>query len=185
MPPEPLASTAPAVEDVDRADAGEPAVSGPSTSTIGRRPVRWVPVAGLVAYLACRLATVAAVAIADLTTHNSVVFDLTRWDGAWFLRAVQSGYPSHLPMTHGHVAANPIAFFPLFPLVVRAGVAAGLDPGVAALVLSGVTGLTAVQLLKMLVADCNVQAEKVAGHETICIRLLAVMVSAGMNGCCE
>jgi len=144
MPPEPLASTAPAVEDVDRADAGEPAVSGPSTSTIGRRPVRWVPVAGLVAYLACRLATVAAVAIADLTTHNSVVFDLTRWDGAWFLRAVQSGYPSHLPMTHGHVAANPIAFFPLFPLVVRAGVAAGLDPGVAALVLSGVTGFTAV-----------------------------------------
>ena len=63
MPPEPLASTAPAVEDVDRADAGEPAVSGPSTSTIGPRTVRWVPVAGLVAYLACRLATVAAVAM--------------------------------------------------------------------------------------------------------------------------
>ena len=79
--------------------------------------MRWIPSTALVAYLACRVATVIAVAVADLFTHNSVVFDLTRWDGAWFLRAVHQGYPSHLPMSHGHVAANPIAFFPLFPLV--------------------------------------------------------------------
>jgi len=108
------------------------------------RPARWVPVTALVVYLACRVVTVVAVAIADLTTRNSVVFDLTRWDGVWFLRAVQSGYPSHLPMVDGHVAANPIAFFPMFPLLVRAGAATGLPAGVVALLLSGITGLTAV-----------------------------------------
>ena len=63
-----------------------------SDATVPRR-TRWIPVTALVAYLVCRVATAAAVAVADLSTHNSVVFDLTRWDGVWFLRAVQHGYP--------------------------------------------------------------------------------------------
>ena len=110
----------------------------------------WIPTTALLAYVVCRIATVGAVAIADLTTHNSVIFDLTRWDGEWFLRAVHSGYPSHLPMAHGHVLANPIAFFPLFPLLVRAGTAIGIDAGVAALLLSAVTGLSAVWAVGLL-----------------------------------
>ncbi len=126
---------------------GEPVSPAGQTTP---RPGRWIPSTALIAYLACRVATVVAVAVADLSTHNSVVFDLTRWDGAWFLRAVHQGYPSHLPMFHGHVVANPIAFFPLFPLVVRAGVAVGLDAGVAALVLSGATGFTAVWAVGLL-----------------------------------
>ena len=40
------------------------------------------------------------------------------------------GYPAHLPMAGGHVAANPIAFFPLFPLLVRAIDLTGLPAGV-------------------------------------------------------
>jgi len=122
-----------------------------AVSPTGPLPTRrWIPTGGLVAYLACRVATVVAVAIADLTTHNSIVFDLTRWDGVWFLRAVQYGYPAHLPMAHGQVVANPSAFFPLFPLLVRGGTAAGLDPGVGALVLSGITGLSAVYAVGLL-----------------------------------
>ncbi len=107
-------------------------------------PRRWFPTTALVAYLACRVLTVVGVAVADRTTHNSIVADLTTWDGAWFLRVVRHGYPAHLPMVGGHVAANPIAFFPLLPLVVRGLDSLGFDPGVAALVLSGVTGATAV-----------------------------------------
>ncbi|HEY4928657.1 MAG TPA: hypothetical protein VIH95_05860 [Acidimicrobiales bacterium] len=139
-----------AVDDVtptiDVVTPGVGPADEPQSTTAAEVPpaTRWVPTAALIAYLACRVATVIAVAVADLSTHNSVVFDLTRWDGAWFLRAVHDGYPSHLPMSHGHVVANPIAFFPLFPLVVRAGAAVGLHAGVAALVLSGVTGFTAV-----------------------------------------
>lgn len=111
----------------------------------GEAPARrWFPTTAVVVYLACRVLTVVGVAIADRTTHNSIVADLTTWDGAWFLRAVRHGYPAHLPMVDGHVAANPIAFFPLVPLIVRGLDSLGLDPGVAALVLSGVTGATAV-----------------------------------------
>jgi hypothetical protein len=139
-------ATATSVVTVDRqvpAGRGAPVSDAPGT-TAPHRAAPWIPVAALVAYLACRVATVVAVAVADLSTHNSIVFDLTRWDGVWFLRAVQSGYPSHLPMAHGNVVANPIAFFPMFPLVVRAATTIGLDAGVAALLVSGITGLTAV-----------------------------------------
>jgi hypothetical protein len=130
----------------DLSTRGPVATDDPITrpAAVASGPTRWIPTTALIAYLACRVATAIAVAVADLSTHNSVVFDLTRWDGAWFLRAVHNGYPSHLPMSHGHVVANPIAFFPLFPLIVRAGAATGLDAGVAALLLSGLTGLSAV-----------------------------------------
>jgi len=105
---------------------------------------RWFPVAAVAVYLICRVMTVVAVAIADRTTHNSIVGDLTTWDGAWFLRVVRHGYPAHLPMVDGHVAANPIAFFPLLPVLVRGLATLGIDPGVGALVVSGLTGATAV-----------------------------------------
>jgi len=138
-----------AVEQGD--DRTRPGPGSAATTDGGAtHPARWIPTTALVAYLVCRIATVIAVAVADVTTHNSVVFDLTRWDGVWFLRAVHSGYPSHLPMAHGHVVANPVAFFPLFPLLVRVGAATGLDAGAVALVLSGVTGLTAVWAVGLL-----------------------------------
>lgn len=106
--------------------------------------VRWFPRTALIVYAACRIATVAFVAVANRFTHNSLLYDLDIWDGAWFLRIVHHGYPAELPMVHGHVAANPIAFFPLFPLIVRGAATTGLSAGVLALVLSAVTGATAV-----------------------------------------
>lgn len=143
-----------AAADPDEMSAGTaPTAVGESGELGSIAPARaapWIPTTALLAYVACRMATVGAVAIADLSTHNSIIFDLTRWDGVWFLRAVRSGYPSHLPMAHGHVLANPVAFFPLFQLLVRAGTAIGLDAGVAALLLSAVTGLGAVWAVGLL-----------------------------------
>ena len=107
-------------------------------------PGRWFPRTALLVYLACRVASVVFVAVANLFTHNSLLYDLDIWDGEWFLRVVHHGYPAHLPMVHGHVAANPIAFFPLFPLIVRGVAATGLSAGAVALVLSAATGATAV-----------------------------------------
>jgi len=106
--------------------------------------VRWFPRTALIVYATCRIATVAFVAVANRFTHNSLLYDLDIWDGAWFLRIVHHGYPADLPMVHGHVAANTIAFFPLFPLIVRGAASTGLSAGVLALVLSAVTGATAV-----------------------------------------
>jgi hypothetical protein len=154
-------------DDLDGALAPHHTCSAPDdTTSVGddTAPVavparaRWFPVNEMVAYLACRILTVVGVAVANLLTHNSIVSDLTIWDGTWFLRAVRNGYPAHLPMIHGHVTQNPIAFFPLFPLVVRALHAVGFDPGSAALVLSGVTGATAVIAVGFL-------ARRLAGDE--------------------
>lgn len=112
---------------------------GPATDR-----TRWFPRTALLVYLACRLVTVVTVAVAGLFTHNSLLDRLAIWDGDWFLRIVQHGYPAHLPMVGGHVVANPSAFFPLFPLLVKVVSLTGLSPGAVALVLSASTGATAV-----------------------------------------
>jgi len=132
-----------AVAPMSDPPAPAPDVSRPAPVTVPTRR-RWFPRTALVVYAAIRVVTVALVAVANLFTHNSLLHDLDIWDGAWFLRAVQHGYPARLPMTGGHVAANPTAFFPLFPLLVRTIDLTGLPPGWSALVLSAVTGGTAV-----------------------------------------
>jgi hypothetical protein len=112
----------------------------PDAAPVGR----WYPRTALLVYAAFRVGTLVVVAVSNLFTHKSMLHDLEVWDGKWFLLAVEHGYPAHLPMVHGHVAANPIAFFPLFPLLVRAIDLTGLPAGWSALLLSAVTGATAV-----------------------------------------
>jgi hypothetical protein len=44
------------------------------------------------------------------------------WDGQWYLRVADGGYPDVLPVTGtGEVAENPWAFYPLLPLMARIG----------------------------------------------------------------
>ena len=96
-------------------------------------------------YSAIRLVTLSLVAITNLFSHNGIVKDLSTWDGAWFLRAIYRGYPSHLPMIDGHVAANPIALFPLFPLCIRGlSDVTRLSAPVVGLWLSALSGVVAV-----------------------------------------
>ncbi|MGC8510474.1 MAG: mannosyltransferase family protein [Acidimicrobiales bacterium] len=121
--------------------------TGPAVrNRTARARLRDVPFARAVgAYLAVRLVVLGVVALADLATHHGLVGDLSTWDGAWFLRAVNHGWPRHLPIADGHVAANPIAFFPLLVVVIRAlDAVTGLSGGVVGLAVSGLSGLGAV-----------------------------------------
>lgn len=106
----------------------------------------------VVAYLAARILTLVGVVVVDRFTHKGIHHVLGVWDGAWFVRAAVHGWPAHLPLVDGHVARNTIAFFPAFPLVIRAlsGVTP-LSPLAAGLVISGITGLTAVVSVALLV----------------------------------
>jgi len=119
-------------------------IRGPATlrryATLSRAPFA----RAVLVYLIVRVLTLLAVVVADVFTHSGVVHDLSIWDGAWFLRAVEHGWPSHLPIAQGHVLANPVAFFPLLPLLIR-GVAdvTRLSPPVVGLLLSALTGLSA------------------------------------------
>ncbi len=119
----------------------------------------------ILVYLLVHLATLLGVAVVDLFTHHGLIDNLSIWDGTWFLRAVHHGWPSHLPMAHGQVLASPVAFFPLLPIVLRTiAVLTGLNAAVVGLVVSGVTGLSALVAIATLAREFagEVKAERAA-----------------------
>jgi hypothetical protein len=130
---------------VDRAsaEAGETAGRGGGAPDPAR-PRRWVPWTALAVYAALRVAAVVAMAVTAAASHVGLLSKLDIWDGEWFLRIVRHGYPAHLPEAHGHVTANPTAFFPALPLLTRALDVTGLPAGWSILVISAVTGAVAV-----------------------------------------
>lgn len=95
-------------------------------------------------YLVSRLVNLGAMLVAASMTGRSFTQELVFWDSAWFLRAATTGWPHAVPVHHGHVASSTIAFFPLFPLSIRAlSSLPGISPEWAGLVLSLTGGLTA------------------------------------------
>jgi len=99
----------------------------------------------MIAYVVCRALTLLVLAVADRFTHRGILGGLAQWDGTWFLKAAQQGWPRRLPMVHGHVAPSTLAFFPVFPLAVRAlHDVTGLSPVLLGALVSAVTGLSAV-----------------------------------------
>jgi Gpi18-like mannosyltransferase len=57
--------------------------------------------------------------VTTIFTHVGVGGEIDRWDSRWFIRAAEFGWPTQLPHHNGHVAANTIAFLPVFPLSFR------------------------------------------------------------------
>ena len=118
-------------------------VLDPATAP-GRESRRWVlrPIA---IYLASRVVTLSALAIATAFSHDSILGEINLWDSRWFIRAAEFGWPNHLPRVDGHVAGNTIAFFPLFPLTIRwLSHLTGLSLLTSGIIISSVTGLTAI-----------------------------------------
>jgi hypothetical protein len=141
----PPAGTAPVVDVEPGAspDTGAVTTAAPATGRPGIRG--WFLFRSLVVYVVCRVVLLVTLPIVDIFTHKGLGHDLGVWDAKWFLRAAEQGWPRHLPMIHGHVAGNTIAFFPLFPLLIRWGHdITRLSPLGVGVVISGVTGFTAV-----------------------------------------
>jgi hypothetical protein len=98
----------------------------------------------MVIYLASRVVTVVALAVASTSSHTSILGEIDSWDSRWFIQAAQFGWPNHLPQSHGHVVGNTIAFFPLFPLTIRwLSHLTGLTLLTAGIIISATTGLSA------------------------------------------
>ena len=113
---------------------------------------RWFLLRPVAVYLLCRALTLASLVIADLFTHKGLRGGLYIWDGRWFIRAAQHGWPGHLPMVNGHVSPSTLAFLPGFPLAIRWLTAiTGLSPVAVGVAISGVTGLSAIVAVGMLV----------------------------------
>jgi hypothetical protein len=75
---------------------------------------------------------------------------LTFWDGGWYIETARRGYPAALPMFHGHVGPSTLAFFPLFPLCIRAVHRLGFSYEVSGLLVAGAAGMVTVVLLWVL-----------------------------------
>lgn len=81
---------------------------------------------------------------------------VVNWDGQWYQRAAEHGFPSHLPLLHGVVQQNTWGFYPLYPATVRAVMLTGLPFAPAASLVSVACGTVAVCLLyRMLMPRCG------------------------------
>jgi hypothetical protein len=69
---------------------------------------------------------------------------VARWDGGWYLSIARHGYPSFVPAGSGVAAQSSIAFFPGYPIAMRAlSASLGISPVLAGCVVSLVAGLLA------------------------------------------
>ena len=76
---------------------------------------------------------------------------LLEWDGGWFVRVAADGYPHGYTFgANGELEANELAFFPLYPMLVRGVAALGLDAGSAAIAVSWLASVGAAVALHLL-----------------------------------
>ena len=108
--------------------------------------------AGLAVLTAVLLRALQLVFVAALTNEDDRVVDrLLIWDGGWFLNIATEGYPDEYTYDDDGVpVGNGLAFFPLFPLLVRGVAALGVPVGDASLLVAGVAGLVAALLIYLL-----------------------------------
>jgi len=81
---------------------------------------------------------------------------LARWDGGWYLAVVQRGYPDAVAEGLGVQAQTTIAFFPGYPLMIKAASLTGISPAFTGVVISTLAGAAAsvvLWLLAVRVAD--------------------------------
>ena len=109
--------------------------------------LRSLLVGAVACFAAARLMSM-SVAVAIVGPH-AVGRRLRTWDGGYYLSIARNGYPAALPARPGHGSA--IAFFPLYPYLIRATY--WLVPGsvlIAAVMLSLVGGAVAAALIGVL-----------------------------------
>jgi hypothetical protein len=135
----------------------------------------WVQV--LVAYVASRVLAAVVIEFAARWAQNPAGVGVLHphypdlvgiWDGEWYQRIAENGYPQRLP--HGPVGAvdyNAWAFFPVFPLLVRAVMVTGLPFWAAASVVNLVAAGAAALVMWQLFAA-------VPGHRRLAALAVAV-----------
>ncbi|NNG39158.1 hypothetical protein HJ588_07710 [Flexivirga sp. ID2601S] len=131
-----------------------------------------------VAYLAFRLFS--AIVMALVASHQDLGFvyystgrqdywEMTHvWDGRWYQRIVEDGYPGTLPRdSSGNVAQNQWAFYPMYPMLVSALMwLTGGSFAVVGSLLSLVLGLVAALLMAVLFRQ---QVGAVAAFGAVCV----------------
>lgn len=127
------------MKDVPSATLTRP-VAAPAFTPLSsrRRDLRFV----LVAYGLSRLCAFVGFLVAALFQPGGSIGRLPlMWDGGWYLRLVEEGYPSFLPEVGGRAVQSTLAFFPVFPMAIRlVSAVPGVSDGAAGLIVSLVSG---------------------------------------------
>jgi hypothetical protein len=94
-------------------------VEGASPPVAVRHPPRWLAFPVLV-YVVSRVVQLMVIGWMHPRREGSVYDRLFAWDGGWFLRVAQEGYPhGYTYNADGTLAGNGLAFFPGYPLAIR------------------------------------------------------------------
>lgn len=73
------------------------------------------------------------------------------WDANWLIRVAVEGYPTgYTYLTSGRITGNGLAFFPMYPLLVRLGTVLGLPADASSLLVAGVASGCAGVLIYLL-----------------------------------
>jgi hypothetical protein len=136
----------------------------------------------LLIYLVTRVAGVLVLSWMDPPGGPSIRDKLLSWDAGWFLDVAEHGYPhGYTYDASGHVTGNGLAFFPVYPLLIRGVHAIGLSYGSAAIAISWVVGALAAVvvflLMRTLVADGRF-GERARSAATVAGYALVVLVFA-------
>jgi hypothetical protein len=116
------------------------------------RPDRAAPLGPpLLLYGVLRVAQLLVIAL--VPGPRSVAERITVRDGGWYELIVRYGYPRSLPTGPAGVRGNPVAFFPGYPVAVRAVVAAGAPVWLGELLVSLAAGAVAVALVCVVAAE--------------------------------
>jgi hypothetical protein len=135
-----------------------------------------------VLYLATRVVQLALVYWLAPADGPSIKDRLLVWDGGWFVRVAVEGYPhTYSYDASGDMVGNGLAFFPLYPWLIRGLHWLGLDAGWAALSVSWVAaGVAAVLLYRFGVA---LHGERL-GYALVvlfCAQPMSVVLSMGYS----
>jgi xanthosine utilization system XapX-like protein len=107
----------------------------------------------LVVFAISRVVTLLMAYAISAVSGLSLTDVLTRWDGGWYLAVVQRGYPDAVAEGLGVQAQTTIAFFPGYPLMIKAASSlTGISPAFTGVVISTLTGAAASVVLWLLAA---------------------------------
>ena len=104
----------------------------------------------------------------------------TSWDGTYYRRIAEEGYPTELPVdADGFVVPNVWAFMPVFPFLARLISLTGIHFDVAAVLLATLAGAGAAVVLHRLVASVSNGTAAICATALFCFGPLGYLLQVG------
>ncbi len=114
---------------------------------------------------------------------SSLLSSLLSWDSGWFIRVASEGYPRSFTYdAAGNLTANGLAFFPLYPGLIRLGHLLGLTYDASALTVSWLAAAIAAVLLYALAV--RLFDRPIIGYALValfCAQPMSVVLSMGYS----